>query len=170
MKAWNKDRAEIKARAVADAEVARVSRVSKHIDRDDLDDVWQEAYDRTLRLELDAYEAELDALEEDEYDQRRLGEYYADRKMEKAAALRRLGLIPINTNRVCHECQSRPCRCAEFASEPTFTFKEIDEETLMDDLQRLDDEYCNDIEPEPPLDSQLAHPQFADEDAPEGDF
>lgn len=136
---------EIAAKAAADAEVARVSRVSKHIDRDDLDDVWQEAYDRTLRLEMDAFEAELDALEEEEYDKRRLGEYFSEKAMREddfEDSFNGLPVddnewgddppIPIDPNHVCHDCQSRPCRCEEFARRAQN--RALLEKALMDDL------------------------------------
>lgn len=149
---------EAMARAAADAEVARISSVAKHLDKDDLDDVWQEAYERVLKQEMDEFEAALAACEDEEDDQRRLGEYFADRLVEQSTeyfadkaqeqaaeyfadrtrkqdALRRLGLIPIDPNHVCHDCQSKPCRCAEFSG------KALLEAALMDDLIRIEEDY-----------------------------
>ena len=80
-------RAKVTATAAANDEVTRISRVAKHIGRDDLDDVWQEKYDSVYREKIEAFEFSEDTrtVEEQEDDARRLNEFFLDNALKKRA-------------------------------------------------------------------------------------
>jgi len=79
--------AKITVKAAANDEVARIYRVAKHVDRDALDDVWQEKYDSVYREQIEAFEFGEDTrtVEEQEDDARRLNEFFLDNALKKRA-------------------------------------------------------------------------------------
>ena len=166
--------AKITAKAAANDEVARIYRVAKHVDRDALDDVWQEKYDSVYREQIEAFEFGEDTrtVEEQEDDARRLNEFFLDNALKKRALFGDSALTgedrrlledhegkPVPREEldewawedeewddpifICHECQSRPCRCEEFA--------EIQKKEEMQKAARqvFTDEECMDMCTEP---------------------
>ena len=141
------------ARAAANAEVAQVARVGKHLDQDDLDDVWQEKYDATFQEAMWLFEAtEIDrlyteALRKELFrKEEEPGEEPIDPQMSDDYVLFD-DLPPASTPpppHICHECQSRPCRCEEFARRTQN--RVLLEAALMDDLMKIQDDYEDNLD------------------------